>query len=124
MTIRFPAAKRGSTYSHTLDFSVSSGSIADCVLRMMIKRYASDADSEALVSIDSDALGGIEIITPTSPCRIRITIADDAMATLPAPKNLVAGIQVELPDGTTEEITNLDQTFPVRADVVRATASP
>lgn len=121
MTARFPTAKRGSTYKHRLSFT-GTGTIADCVIRMMVKRHSADADEDALVSIDNDELGGISIITATSPYEIEITIADDVMALLPA-KTLIAGIQIELPDGTTQELDDLDPDFEVSADIVRAVAT-
>lgn len=122
MTIHFPDAKRGSTYKHRLSFT-GTGSIADCVLRMMVKQFSSDSDEQAFVSIDNDELGGITIVTSTSPYVIEIEISDDVMATLP-PKGLFAAIQIELPDGTTQEIDDLDPRFLVLADGVRATAQP
>ena len=126
---RFPTARRGSTYRHELEIGATSGSIADCTIRMMIKERFSDADATALVSIDNDALGGITIVSPTAPIVIEIEIDDATMATLPAggsgnTTRLVAGIQIELPDGTTEEVEDLDPSFYVRADIVRAVASP
>lgn len=126
---KFPIARRGSTYRHQLEIAVTSGSIADCILRMMVKSSFDDADAAALVSIDNDLLGGITVVSPTAPIVIEIEIDDAVMATLPAggsgnTTRLVAGIQIELPDGTTEEIENLDPSFYVRADIVRAVASP
>lgn len=122
MSIAFPTAKRGSTYKHRLRFTGTSGSIADCLIRMMVKRYSSDLDDDALVSIDNDQLGGITIVSATTPYEIDIEIADDVMAGLPV-KTLYAGIQLELPDGTTQELDDLDPDFEVTADAVRATAT-
>jgi len=89
---------------------------------MMVKQNVSAPDSAALVSIDNALLGGITIVTATSPYEIDIVISDTVMATLPT-GGLVAGVQIELPDGTTEEV-EMDQTFRVSGDVVRAVAAP
>jgi hypothetical protein len=122
MTIKFPRAKRGNSYEHRLKFEGTSGSIASCKLYMFVKRKTEDPDSAALAKIDNETpTGGISIVTATSPYEIDIKISDEVMATLPA-GDLVAGIQIELPDGKTEEIENIEWAFPVRADVVRRTA--
>lgn len=126
----FPLARRGSTYRHQLQIAVTSGSIADCILRMMVKSSFDDADAAALVSIDNDLLGGITIVSAVAPIVIEIEIGDSVMASLPttgtgsSATRFVAGIQIELPDGTTEEIEELDPSFYVKADIVRAVASP
>lgn len=125
MTTRFPVCTRGSTYRHTLPpIYFTSGSLTDCVIRMMVKLKNSDADADALISIDNDEIGGVTVISATSPAVIEIEIPDDMTADLPAPKRLFAGIQIELADGTTEEIEGIDQDFLVKADAVRAVASP
>jgi hypothetical protein len=126
---RFPTARRGSSYSHTLQISVTSGTISGCTLRMMIKAGRNDADAAALISLDNALLGGLTIISATAPITIGIAITDTALAAIPITGSssvvrLYANIQVELPDGTTEELDNIEDVFLVRSDIVRAVASP
>jgi hypothetical protein len=124
---KFPTCIRGETYVALVPISLDSGSIADCVIRMMVKASFDDADGSALVSIDNDALGGIEIVSATAPISIRVTIADDVTAafsfTGPG-KSYVTGISLEMSDGTTEKVGDLNPRFFVGAHAVRAVASP
>jgi hypothetical protein len=123
-TIRFPKGKRGNTYGARITFTSSSGSIAECVVRVMVKSSTVDADADALISVDNDELGGVTIINAASPHVIDVDFTDTQMATLPAPKNVKIGVQLEMSDGTTEELEEVALDWLVTADVIRGVASP
>jgi hypothetical protein len=112
MTLQaFPRAVLGKTYETTLSVGVAAGSFTNCILRMKIKRRASDPDSAALVALDNADLGGLSVVGGGTS--ILITIRDSVMASfLPvAGDTLSAGISVETPDGKTWPIKDLSPDF-------------
>lgn len=121
--LRFPDGVRGKTYRHRFKFSGISGSIGSSKIRLMVKFRDSDRDSAALVRIDNDLLGGIAIVTATSPYEIDITITDNVMAKLP-PQDLSIGIHLEMPDGTTAPVEKLDPKWTVQPHAVHVVGLP
>ena len=114
---RFPIVKRGNTWRHRFTFELTGG-ITACDMVMMWKRRKSDLDSEALVTIDDDLIGGI---TKVSATEADFEVGAAVTATLQGP--LVGGIQFKLPNGDVIEIEEADlvSTIHLEGDVVRAT---
>jgi hypothetical protein len=116
--IKLPNAKRGSTFRRSITFSGTSGTIASSIVRVFVKQRLTDLDSNALLQLDNQSLGGVTIIAATTPYEIEVEVNAALMAALPA-KEVFVAVQIEAQDGTVQEVENLEQRMLVTADVVR-----
>ncbi|HEY3499629.1 MAG TPA: hypothetical protein VGK73_33290 [Polyangiaceae bacterium] len=103
----WPKIKRGNPYRLKWTIGFSSGSVANCVALLIIKRYLITPDSQALIvaasaPVDGFTLNGtLTLAAGAEPltAEIGIDIPASTTALLPPQSQLRIGLQINLPNG-------------------------